>query len=78
MVVVHMQEVLMESPMVTMELLASIEPELLVSIEPELLVSATELEQELLHYLHRVEGKTYQPLLSGSLPARQHTRTGNN
>ncbi|MGD9148995.1 MAG: sulfatase-like hydrolase/transferase [Desulfobacterales bacterium] len=47
----------------------------LVEAKPRL---AAELEQELLHYLHRVEGKTYQPLLSRSLPARQHARAGNN
>jgi hypothetical protein len=39
---------------------------------------AAELEQELLRYLERVEGKTYQPLLSRSLPAAQLARAGNN
>jgi glucan phosphoethanolaminetransferase (alkaline phosphatase superfamily) len=39
---------------------------------------AAELEQKLLHYLRRVEGKTYQPLLSRSLPAAQHARAGKN
>ena len=37
-----------------------------------------ELEQELLHYLNRVEGKTYRPLLSGSPPGAQHARARDN
>ena len=47
----------------------------LVETKPRL---AAELEQELLNYLRRVEGKTYRPLLSLSLPATQHARAGNN
>jgi hypothetical protein len=39
---------------------------------------AAELEQELLLYLRRVEGKTYRPLLSASLSARQFAAAGNN
>jgi glucan phosphoethanolaminetransferase (alkaline phosphatase superfamily) len=47
----------------------------LVEAKPRL---AAELEQELLHYLNRVEGKTYRPLLSGSPPGAQHARARDN
>ena len=47
----------------------------LVEAKPRL---AAELEQELLRYLNRVEGKTYRPLLGRPPLAAQHAGAGNN